>query len=403
MLREEGKAPERPWSRPRRALAASLLLAVAAGASLLKGPARADDPDGTTAPGSGYALGEQTDARAALRSIQPFDLSYVADDDSQAIVAFRPAAAFRRSGMGLYRTTLNVWIAQQWAKAANALKFDPTRPGQGPPRVDLFEQVTAGVRVYRTKGPKPNGRIALTMFTIRTTEPVDWAALLRLFKMNVSEVRDGDRVYYRWGKANPLAPEVLFFRPDDRTVVFTGEELPADAERRLLRHLRRATPPPAPAFARGKDWDRSLRGLLLVALDNRGGRLAKPIRGDGPEDGDMAAVMSLVEHVDLWALGVDDDDSMVFRGVGTCPDVGGSESTARAIGDLLDGVRKQLEAPEAEPTPRRAGEEKAYRMALAFLKNLRVEREGHSVLLRSAGLGTLADFASLIAAGVIEF
>jgi hypothetical protein len=34
---------------------------------------------------------------------------------------------------------------------------------------------------------------------------------------------------------------------------------------------------------------------------------------------------------------------------------------------------------------------------------MRVEREGHSVLVRSAGLGTLADFASLVAAGVIEF
>jgi len=54
--------------------------------------------------------------------------------------------------------------------------------------------------------------------------------------------------------------------------------------------------------------------------------------------------------------------------------------------------------PDAKTDPRRAGEEKAYRMAQAFLKGMRVEREGHSVLVRSAGLGTLADFFSEVAA-----
>ncbi len=279
MLREETKALDRPWSRMRQALAASLLVAVGAGASLLHGPVLADDPDGRpTASGTKYVLGKLTGEGIVQESSKPFDLSYVTDDDSQAVVAFRPAAAFRRSGMGVYRTMLNVWIGQQWAKAATALKFDPTQPGQKPFTVDLFEQVSASVRVFRTKGRKPNGRLAATMFTIRTTEPMDWVALLRLFKMNVIEAHDGDRVYYRW-KDTPLAPEVFFFYPDDRTVVFTGEDFPADSERRLLKHLRRATPPPAPAFAQGKDWDRSLRGLFLVALDNRGGAWRSPSRG----------------------------------------------------------------------------------------------------------------------------
>ena len=156
-------------------------------------------------------------------------------------------------------------------------------------------------------------------------------------------------------------------------------------------------------FAQGKDWDRLLRGLAVVALDNRGGRLAKPLKGDGPEDEVFDGSTSLVEHADLWALGLDDDDQIVFRGVGTCPDGGASESTARAIGGLLDQVRKQLETAAAETTPRRADEEKANRMVLAFFKNMRVEREDNSVLVRTAGFGTLADCASLIAAGVIGF
>ena len=120
-------------------------------------------------------------------------------------------------------------------------------------------------------------------------------------------------------------------------------------------------------------------------------------------DAQLSAVTSPLEHTDLWALGLEDDDQIVFRGIGTCPDGGACESTARAIEDILDVFRKDLEMPNAETKPRRAGEEKAYRMAQAFLKAMRVEREGHSVLVRSAGLGTLADFASLVAAGVIEF
>ena len=220
--------------------------------------------------------------------------------------------------------------------------------------------------------------------------------------MKISEVRDRDRVYYRVKDA-PLAPEMFFFCPDDRTLVVTGDESPADAEKRLLKHLRRATPPPAPVFAQGKDWDRFLHGLLVVALDNRGGRLAKPVRGDDPADEGIVAATSLVEHADLWALGLDDDDQIVFRGVGTCPDGGASDSTARAIGGLLDQARNPIETPEVEATPRSASEEKGYRMAREFLKNMRVEREGHSVLVRSVGVGTVADLASLIAAGVIPF
>jgi beta-lactamase regulating signal transducer with metallopeptidase domain len=398
MLRDETKAPDRPWSGSRRAVAASLLLAVAAGASLLHGPARADDRDGPAAE-SESLLGEPRGAGPQREPVEPFDLSYVADDDSQGFVAFRPAAAFRRSGMGLYRTMLNLWIGRQWAIAANKLKFDPTRPGQMPLRVEMFEQVTGRIRLWRTNGPKPNGRLGLTMSTIRTTEPVDWVALCRLFKMNVTEVRDGDRVYYRL-KDSPFGPDGFFFCPDDRTLVLTGDELPAYSEKRLLKHLRRVNPPVAPVFAEGKDWDRLLRGLLLVALDNRGGRLAKVIKEDEPEyDIDPTPMF---ERVDRWAFGLDIDDEIVFRGVGTCPDGVASESTARAIRGLLDRARKQVETPGPETTSRRAGEEKADRMAREFFTRMRIEGDGRSVLVRSAGLGTLADFASLVAAGIID-
>jgi beta-lactamase regulating signal transducer with metallopeptidase domain len=401
MLREETKALDRPWSRVCRALAASLLVAASVGATLLHGPALADDPDGTTASGTKYVPGKLTGEGIVPESSKPFDLSYVTDDDSQVVVAFRPAAAFRRSGMGVYRTMLNVWIGQQWAKAATALKLDPTQTGQKPLTVDLFEEVSASMQIFGPKGGKqPDGFLfAASMFTIRTTEPIDWVALLRVFKMDVIEARDGDRVYYRCKGNTLLGPEVDFFYPDDRTVVFTGEMRPADSEKRLLKLLRRTTPPPAPSFAQGRDWDRSLRGLFLVALDNRGGRLAKSMKGDGPVDRGLSLFTSWLERTDLWALGLEDDDQIVFRGVGTCPDGGACDLTARAIADLLELARKELEMPDAEIKPGRAVEEKAVRMAQAFLKGIRVEREGHSVLVRSAGLGTLADFMSLLVAG----
>ena len=50
MLRDNDEVSERPWSRPRRLLAASFLLGVAAGVMTLRGPARGaeDKPSGAT-------------------------------------------------------------------------------------------------------------------------------------------------------------------------------------------------------------------------------------------------------------------------------------------------------------------------------------------------------------------
>jgi hypothetical protein len=229
------------------------------------------------------------------------------------------------------------------------------------------------------------------VFSVRTTEPVDWVALLRAFKQDPVEVRDGDRAYYK--VKNPMfGPEDgCFFCPDDRTLVFT-------TEKRLLQILNREAPS-SPVFAKGKDWDRLLHGLLVVAFDNRDGRLAKFLENDEFDDVDFTP---LFEHTELWAFGLDDDDAIVFRAVATCPDAAGSESTSRAAEALLGAARKEFEDPGPGKPPRRDGEEKARRMALEFFKKMRVEREGRSVLLRSAGLGTLADFASLVAAGVIN-
>ncbi|MDG3003999.1 M56 family metallopeptidase [Paludisphaera mucosa] len=390
MLRDEKKSPCRPWAGLHRASAASLMLSAAIVASLLHGPARADDRDG------------QPFADAARRAAEPFDLSYVMDEDSQSFVAFRPAAAFQLAGMELYRTMLNLAIGQQWALAANQFKFDPTKPGQTAPKVEMFEQVTADIRIARVDGPKPNGRIFVTRLTCRTAEPVDWKAVFRLFGAVVSEVRDGNGSYFRVTNL-PTKLDAFFFCPDERTLVVSGEERPADSEKRMLKllHRDRAAAPPTSVFAQGKDWDRLLGGLLVVGLDNRGGKLTKVFRTDDPTDFDIDPVPAF-EHADLWAIGLEDDEQIRFRAVGTCPDAEASGSTVRAVTDIFDQVRRQIEAHAPSKTPLRPEVTKAEQMTREFFRNTQVTGEGRSVLLQSTGAGSLADLAWLFAAGVVN-
>lgn len=399
MLRDESNAPERPWSGPRRVLAASLLVAVAVAASLLHGPALADDRDEPAAgakagPTSGTIT--STDGKPA----EPFDLSYVAEafnvsyvrnESSQGFVAFRPAAAFQRSGMAIYRTALNLWIAQQWAVAARSLTFDATKPGMAPPRVEWFEQVTATCRFWQASGPEPNGRFAIgDVFTARTTVPLDWVGIFRAFKQDPVEARDGDVVYYQLKEQKVLGPDGAFYCPDDRTVVF-------GPRKRLLELIHRATPSPAPVFAQGKDWDQAIRGLLLVALDNRGGRLLKAVKNDERDtDIDVTAILG---RTDLWAIGLDDSDDLVFSGVGTCPDGAASEATTLAINGILDRILR--EAVPGKDSPDHVVDKQA-QMALRFVEKLRVEHQGRSILLRSAGLGTIAELAALIAENAVK-
>jgi hypothetical protein len=385
MLRDETRSSDRPWSGPRRALASLLLLAVAAGTSLLQGPALGDD----TKKDDEVKVAGLVPRPHDKESLEPFDLTYL-PDDAQGLVAARPSAIFRRPGMAPYRVMLNLWIGQQWSKAANEFGFDPAKPGQGPPRVEMFEEVLTLVSIWRAGGKKPDEGLALGVCSVRTTEPVDWVTLFRAFKGDPTEIRDGDRVYYK--VRNPMfGKDACFFCPDDRTLVLAPEK-------RMLQILNREAPSP-PAFAKGKDWDRFLRGLLVVAFDNRDGRLANVLKSDEP---DKIGVTPPFERAALWTFGLDDDNEIAFRAVATCPDSVASESIARATEALLDAARKDLENLGPGKPPERNEEEWAYQMAKQFLGKTRVEREGRSVFVRSSGLGTITDFASRVAAGVIN-
>ena len=389
MLREE-TASEKPWSGLRRAFAALVLLTVATGASLLHGPARGDDKE-KKAVNPEYGLGELS-GTAVEKRLEPFDLSYF-PDNPQGIVAFRPAAAFRRAGMEAYGAELKLVIGEQWSTAAKFFGFDPTRPGLQPLRLEMFEQVVGHLSLTRSGPKKGQGRVMFgDVVTARTTEPVDWLALLRAFKRDPVEVRDGDRVYYKL-KDPLLGPEEcgLYF-PDDRTVVFA-------AEKQLLPLIRRETKAPSLAFANGKDWDRLLHGLAVVALDNRDGQLKKAFTTDDPDDDDVTA---LFDHSELWTFGLGQSDEIDFTAVAKCLDAAASQSTARATETLLAAVRKGLADAGPSKTPPSKGEQEIHqladRLAVAFLKNARVDRDGRSVILRSAGIGTILELAKLYAA-----
>jgi beta-lactamase regulating signal transducer with metallopeptidase domain len=381
MLRDETNRSERPWSGPRRALAAMLLLAVAGGAALLHGPALGDDNT------------KDDEVKAATlipppqgeKSLAPFDLSYL-PEDVQGLVAVRPAALFRRAGMARYRVMLNLWIAQRWAEAARECGFDPAQPGLGPLRVEMFEEAMTLVQYWRADGAKPNGRVGIgEVLSVRTTEPVDWVTLFRALKQDPTELRAGERVYYKVRNLT-YGPDGCFFCPDDRTLVFAREKW-------MLQILNRKAPS-APVFAKAKDWERFLRGLAVVAVDNRDGRLTEFVAEDD------VTPLSAFEHANQWTLGIENDDGIVFRAVATCPDAVGSESVARGAETLLGAARKEFENARQEKLHQQGGAEKTVQMVLDFVKQMRVERDGDSVLVRSTGLGTLADLAALVAAEV---
>ncbi len=382
MLRDETKPSDRPWSGPRRTLAALLLLAVAAGASLLHGPARGDDGDTPAFGVEGvefFARGDDSDG------FEPFDLSYLRGD-TMGVIALRPAAASRRAGLGRFGAALNAAVKNGLALSAAEMGFGNEESIKTPLRVERIEQVTFGVNIYQVEGPRgANRRIDSHSLMVRMTEPFDWIEQLRSWKLEPIEVRDGGLVYYTWKTPYPNYHPAVYC-PDDRTLVF-------DQEANLLESIRRKSPI-KPAFARGDDWDRVSRGLFAVALDNHDGRWTRAFKGSRAEP----LGIPLVGHADRWVLGLADQDNILFQAVATCVDTLSTEPTAHAAEALLALIRPFAADPKA---PRRSESEEAHaRMIGEFFTKTRVEQEGRSVIVRSAGLGTLADFISrVVAAG----
>jgi len=383
MLRDGTKSSDRPWSGPRRTLAALLLLTAAAGVSLLHGPVRGDDGDAPAFEAEGikfFSVRGDNKEHA-----EPFDLSYIRGD-AMGVIALRPAAAFRRSGIGRLGADANAALAEGIAGVAADLGFYNEESYKTPLRVEQIEQVTFGVDVSSVKGPVgANRRIDVHSQLVRMTKPFDWVRQLRDWKLVLTEVRDGGLTYYTC-KTPYTDNRLAFYCPDDRTIVL-------DQEVNLLKAVRRKTEA-GPAVARGEDWGRVSGGLFAVALENRDGRWTRTFQGSQGE----SLGVPLVEHAERWVLGLADRDDILFQAIATCADTRSTGPTARAAQALLASIRPSAADPKA-PSGSGAKEARA-RMTGEFFTKTRVEEEGRSVIVRSAGVGSLAEFVSrLTAAG----
>jgi hypothetical protein len=213
--------------------------------------------------------------------------------------------------------------------------------------------------------------------------------LFRECRLEPTEARDGDQVYYT-PKFPIFGPDCGFFCPDDRTLVLGSRTT-------ILRLIRRkvATPPPM-IRDDPKDWERVSRGLLAITFDNRDGRLAKILRkseNDALPDGHDISPM--FEHADRWVLGVGDSDAIAAQAWAVCRTAQDRDATAKVVETLLAAGRLLVDTHEpGEPEGETA--ESARRLLKRLLTNIRVERVERSVLLHFGDVGTLAEFASLV-------
>jgi hypothetical protein len=287
--------------------------------------------------------------------------------------------------MATYSALLNLTLVPEIAKAAKELGVDLTQSGLVLPRIESIEQLTLGIYLTRTEDKKAPRRLGFSGLMIRTSEPFDWANLLRAWKAELTEVRLKDQVYYKWANdaTRPLVGKGSFVHiPDDRTIVFELSEEPIHRSSRETRT--------APAYARGKAWDRVSRGLLAVALDNRDGQLEQDLKNDEPE---VVDISSLFVKADVWTLGIDDADTISLKAIATCRNTESSAKTAGATEALLTTLRGlAVEAPVAAVPKERAPAREVVRQ---LLLNSKIAREEGLVVLRTTCSPTIADLFAL--------
>ncbi len=326
------------------------------------------------------------DAQAPPR-LAPFDLSAF-PDDAHGVVAVRPSALFRAEGMGPHRLALNLLIAQQWAGLAKRMGVDVASAPR-PLRVEMIAQILVQV----SAGPcKTNKGSTWTLSAgeravIRMVDPFDWPAFLRSWKLELTEARAGDRAYYR--VPNPfLGRRTCVACPDDRTLIVADEpEIGAIVGRPAGA---------ASAIVAGRGADRLLRGLALVALNNRDDALARALGRGTPESSDLNL---LFDHAARWAVGVAEaPGGLALEAEATCPDDLEASRTV-LVGHLLKAVLR-LDVRPAPPADAAKGPDPApdSRITREAVERPTIVQDGRSVRVRTR-LGTLSEMASLLGPG----
>jgi beta-lactamase regulating signal transducer with metallopeptidase domain len=381
MLQDESRTPDRPWSRSRRLLAGLCLLVATLGVAMLRGPARGDEnekrPDAVK--------GDAPDSKVAGdANTTPFDLRF-ASDETEAIIAFRPAATFRRTGMPAF-TTLTQYFGLDVSDLPKQLKIDPSAPGRLQLGLEDIDWVISGLHFGRG-GKAPDGQERQSMLfsrlTVRTTKAFDWLRFLREWCLDLGDAHYKGQAYFKiCGHLKPLlGTNPCVYLPDDRTIVF-------DEETKIQEMLSREKPV-VPAYLAGKDWEPFSRGILAVAINNRDGMFTKSYDLGRPDD---AIVRSLFKGVDRWMLGVADADAIALHATADCRDES-SETIAHSVESLVKMAHDALEDPKTVEAPIY---KHALRMAKTFLTNFRVGHDGRSIDLHSENFGTLTELGPLV-------
>ena len=407
MLRDVPESVERPWSRPRRLLAACCLLGVAAGVLALRGPAcGADDKPPGVASSRPAVVGSApkdtsvrvvntAEAKPVPRipgpsSPIPIELVYV-PENMVGLLAFRPAATFRRGGMAQFATRIREATILAMHDGLKSMKqIEASRPERMMLRLEDIEWVTCGINFGRTHLKNADEAIMHTLSfggsTVRAVRPFDWLAFLRAWGLEFTEVREPGGMYQRiTGRLKPVfGPNPCVYLPDDRTIVLE-EEAP-------IQKLIRKVKPGLPAYLTGPEWDLASRGLLAIAFNNQDGAFAKAYDLGRPDD---AEVLSLFKGVDRWVFGVDDADAISLHAMAVCG-TNASETIAGKVESLVKLGRAALEHPGPEVASELNGH--ALPMVKGLLANLRVGHDNGSVQLHTAGFGTLAELGAIIEA-----
>ncbi len=390
MLQNDSVVLDRPWSGPRRLLAGLCLFGLAAMVVTWRGPDWAGQKEKASRVRRVASMTLETSNTLPA----PFDLQFVSDS-SEAFVAFRPAATFRRPGMTGYPKLISEACLPKLAKV---LLVDLTGPNYLKLGLDDIESVTVnldfGRATNRNNRKEPEFRtLKFEWLTIRTIAPFDWQKFLRQWRFEFSAVHDGDREYLKI--VGPMKTEMgmnpCAYQPDDRTIVFDEEA----AIQKLIRRRKSV----APAYLAGSDWDRVSRGLLAVAIANEDAFFVKLLDLGRPDE---AVVSTLFKGVDRWIFGVDDTDTIMLHAAAACR-VGAGETVARAVESLVKTTQRDGMTGSQKPDSTALDfEHRNSVMLKSLLTNLRVGHDVRSVDIRAEGLGTLAEFASFIEDGLKE-
>ena len=172
-------------------------------------------------------------------------MRYVSDE-MDAVIAFRPAATFRRTGTPRF-STLSKVAGLDLSDLPNQLKIDLSAPGRLELRPDDIEWIIAGLDLGRSvvigadgkadfkagksgTGERRHG-IKSGRITVHMTGPFDWLKFLREWRFEFIEAHQGDRPYFKitgimrslLGPGPNPASQPCVYLPDDRTIVFDDE------------------------------------------------------------------------------------------------------------------------------------------------------------------------------------